>query len=334
MNAFPLPKRLHTDSGNIRRVGVELEFAGLELDQISRLIIELFGGHEEQKSRFERVIRGTRWGDFNTEIDIRLLKDRSYLKFLDKAGVSLDDDAMRQVEDLLARVASTLVPLEVGTPPIPMDEAHEIERLRESLQRHHALGTRASIRYAFGLQFNPEIPAEDINTVLAYLRAFLLLNDWLEQRSQVALTRRVAPFINHFHQDYVRSVLAPDYDPTLAELIDHYIDHNPTRNRPLDMLPLLRHLDEERVDARFAGKDIKIKSRPTFHYRMPNSLIDDPDWTLAFEWAGWVAVDDLAQNRQQIARLSESYLADRSSLAIGYDEAWARQVAAWLDASR
>jgi hypothetical protein len=335
MEGFPLPQRVRNDRGEIRTLGIELEFAGVEIEQICALIIELYGGQVVPKSRFEQKVAGTRWGDFAVEIDMTLLKERSYLKFLDFMGVELDDDSLRQTEDKLARIAATLVPHEVGAPPMPMTEAHQLEQLRARLQEANALGTRASIRYAFGLQFNPEIPALDAVTILDYLRAFFLLVDWLSQRTQVALARRISPFINDFPQSYIRRVLDPDYAPSLGELIDDYLADNPTRNRPLDMLPLFAHLDEARVKRGLDDAHMKIRARPTFHYRLPNCLIDDPSWTIAREWAGWVAVDDLAQDAEKIRRMSGDYLEERGHLVIGYDEDWAQRVAdEWLNASR
>lgn len=331
MNTFPLPRRLHNAAGRVRTLGIELEFAGLEIADIGRIIVELYGGRLEPVSRFEHKVVGTSLGSFTVEIDLALLKERSYLKLLDFMGVELAPDSLRQAEDALARLAAALIPHEIASPPLLMTEAHQMEQLRARLQASQALGTKAALYYAFGLQFNPEAPALQAGAILAYLRAFLLLADWLEQRAQIALARRLSPFINSFHQSYIRTVLDPDYAPDLAQLIDDYITANPTRNRPLDLLPLFAHLDPERVARSLNDAKIKIHPRPTFHYRLPNSLIDDPDWTLAQEWAGWVAADDLAQDPQKIRRMSIDYLERRSLLVVGYDEQWAARVAQeWL----
>lgn len=331
MQTFPLPQRLCNERGKIRTVGVELEFAGLTLERICALIVELYGGRIDPLSRFEQRVTGTKWGDFKAEIDLNLLKDRSYLKFLDFMGVNLEPATLQRTEEALARLAVTLVPHEIVGPPMPFTEAHQLETLRERLQREHALGTRASLRYAFSLQFNPETPSSDAATLLAYLRAFVLLDDWLQRRTQVALARRLTPFINDFPQTYVRRLLRPDYSPPTDVLIDDYIADNPTRNRPLDMLPLFAHLDLERVRWNLDETPVKIRPRPTFHYRLPNCLIDQPDWTLGREWAGWVAVDDLAQQPRLIAAMSEDYLSRRGQRLIGYDEDWARRVESeWL----
>src|SRR5690606_29497891 len=117
-------------------------------------------------------------------------------------------------------------------------------------------------------------------TLLAYLRAFFLLYDWLYEESEIPIARKVAPFIHDFPPEYVAHVLNPDYAPNLETLIDDYLRFNPTRNRPLDMLPLFAHLDRERVFAQPVEREL-VKARPTFHYRLPNSMVDDPKWSIA-----------------------------------------------------
>ena len=99
----------------------------------------------------------------------------------------------------------------------------------------------------FGLHINPETPRVDAATLLNYLRAFVLLYPCLEQRIKVDITRRLGPYINSFPDEYVRLILAEDYPATAERLIDDYVRFNPTRNRPLDMLPVLACLDRERT---------------------------------------------------------------------------------------
>jgi hypothetical protein len=53
-----------------------------------------------------------------------------------------------------------------------------------------------------------------------------------------------------------------------------------------------------------------VKPRPAFHYRLPNCLIDEPDWTLAREWNTWVTVEQLASDPERIRTMSREYLDD------------------------
>jgi hypothetical protein len=92
-------------------------------------------------------------------------------------------------------------------------------------------------------------------------------------RADINLTRRITSYIDPFPIEYVRKVIAPAYRPDLGTLIDDYLEHNPTRNRALDLLPLFLHLDEERVRA--ITDDPLIKPRPTFPLP-PAQLRDRP----------------------------------------------------------
>lgn len=328
---FLLPSRMHNQDGAIRRVGFEFEFAGLDLESVCRIVTACYGGEQHRESRFLRRIEGARWGDFLVEIDTAVLKDRGYERFLERLGVDLDKgDRRMRVEDLLERLAATVVPYEIASPPIPMDEMHGIEALRAKLQAQQALGTRAALVYAFGLHINPELPSLDVGTVVDYLRAFFVLSDWLNERNDVDPARRYfTPFINPFPEDYARLVVDPDYRPGLRQLIDDYLECNPTRNRPLDMLPLFRLLGEERL-AHHVDNLNQIKARPTFHYRLPNCLIDEPSWTVAQEWNGWAMVETLAEQPERLEAMARLYLEQRREPFAGYDEDWAAETSRWL----
>ena len=56
-----LPPLARTESGAIRRVGIELEFGGLSIDRISDLVAEYVGGKREIVSEYEHVVRWPSW---------------------------------------------------------------------------------------------------------------------------------------------------------------------------------------------------------------------------------------------------------------------------------
>lgn len=328
--SFPLPEKLDTVQGHARRLGVELEFAGLPLEDISRLVANLYGGKVHRKSRFVQTVSDTRWGDFQIEIDTALLKDRAYAPYLEAVGFNLQEQVQRdRVEDLLARIAATVVPHEIVTPPIPMREIHELETLREQLQQAKARGTRASVLYAFGLHLNPELPDLGSEVILAHLRAFLLLWDWLHVRGEIDWTRRLTPYVNEFPNPYRRLVVDPDYAPDSARLLADYLLHNPTRNRALDLLPVLRELHG---DAALQGvvDAALVKARPAFHYRLPNCRIDEPAWTLAQEWQGWVSVEWLAARPDHMRDMGIAWLQRTQPAIASIDRLWAEESERWL----
>lgn len=294
--------------GRLRRVGFELEFADLSLDQAAEAVQELFGGERIEEDRFHLRVEGTELGDFGLEVDARLLRDQRYLEELRRLGLPVDgDDLQEPIEKLVGWLAELVVPFEVTTPPIPLDALHRVEDLRAALADRRARGTGARLHYAMGLHVNPEAPALDADSVLRHLRAFLALYDWLLGSSDIDVARSLAPFIDPFPQEYARQVLDPDYAPSFEDLARHYVEHNPTRNRPLDLLPLFAHvLGREVLESFGVGPDELVKSRPTFHYRLPNCRIDEPDWRVATEWNHWVEVERLAARPEDLARLCDA----------------------------
>jgi hypothetical protein len=329
-NPFHLPPVLHTAGGRVRRAGFEFEYAGPDIKVSARLVGDVFGGEHIVRSTFEHVVR-TDLGDFSVEIDASLLKDKKYEKPLRAIGIDPEKTNTQWLENALLDTFSTLVPIEIGTPPIPIDQLDRLDDLRQRLHEANAKGTRASILYAFGFHINPELPSDDPAVIRDFLRAFLLLYPWMKGRAEVDMTRRISPYINAFPDEYARLILREDYPASRERLINDYVALNPTRNRPLDMLPVLSHLDRDRVMARVEDPHL-VKPRPAFHYRLPNCMLDEPDWRVAREWNTWVAVERLAYDPRRLAEMSRDYLlADRTSFKPFVDK-WPAVLESYIEA--
>lgn len=317
------PPRPTTADGRVRRVGVELEFAGLPIDEAVAAVRDLYGGSVVAHSRFEHVVEGTRFGDFRVEIDSKPLLAGRQHALLDSLGVE-DARAHDMLDNALQRLARVWIPCEIVAPPIPHTELPELENLRAELCAREALGTRASVLYGFGFQLNVEVPDTEAETLLATLQSFLLLYDWLAEVVDVDVTRRIGPFIHPFPEAYRALVANPLYEPDLDQLIDDYLAASPTRNRPLDMLPVFATVRHEKVAALARDFD-KVKARPAFHYRLPNSLVDDPAWSIAVEWNRWCEVERLAADpvrRRELGRVFQ----ERADGDLGR-RAWIAEVA-------
>ncbi len=298
-----LPPISSTASGKMRRVGIELEFSGLTLKSIARLINEQFGGTVIANSVYENTITGTSLGDFKVELDFHYLKEKGRYKqdpkdFLDR----LDEWS----ELILRMAAEQIVPFEIVSPPIPMDRLNELELLIPRLREAGAQGTDSSTLNAFGLHFNPELPSLDAETIVSYLKAFLCLYDWLVHRSKIDLTRTITGYISPFPADYIRQVIDLGYHPDQDRLIDDYLIANPTRNRALDMLPLFTYLDKTRTLSII--DDYRVRPRPTLHYRLPNCQIDKPGWNINADWRNWLMVERLACNTECLNIICEAYM--------------------------
>ena len=317
-----LPKKQKNPQGKPRRVGVELEMIGLELNDIAELVAAHLGLSIATDGRYRRVLGGDDAGDWIVELDFDLLKR---LGQQERDEAELLDELLDSAEEVLKLLAEIVVPLELVSPPLPMRRLGEIEELIVLLRDAGAKGTSDSIGYAFAMQFNPEVPSEDPGVITAYLQSFLCLYEWLLVRADVNMTRRVTSYIDPFPTDYVRKVIQPDYAPDLDTLIDDYLEYNPTRNRPLDFLPLFLHLDEERVRA--VAADPLIKPRPAFHYRLPNCEIHLPGWGLHVAWDDWLEVEALAANRKRLAGCCAAYAAFLDKPLKRWLGDWAKEVA-------
>ena len=324
-SALPLPPVTHTTQGKPRRIGIELEFSGLSLEEAAAILIDLIGGPSRQPGRYETQVMGDPAGPWQVELDFTWLKSLGRREHDEGLGGRVQELA----EDGLRAIAERIVPVEVVGPPMPMNRLAEVNRLIDALREAGAVGTSDNPVYAFGMQLNPELADTDVDSIRGYLQAYLCLEDWLRGRAQVDLTRRLTFFADPFPKPYARAVVDADYAPHRDRLIDDYLDANPTRNRALDLLPLFAYLDEPRVRARV--DDDRIKARPTLHYRLPNSEIDRPGWNLSQAWDDWLVVERLASDPQRLARLCETYalFLDRPLGRLTGD--WAEQTQQWLE---
>lgn len=323
---FFLPPRVRNARGEERKAGFEFEFSGLKTDETASLIVELWGGKIEKRNRFSARVLNTALGDFSVELDARMIKDEKYLRVLEMLGIDTSRSGdLGWWENLIENVANFAVPYEIGTPPIPFSRLAEVEKLRQAMRKRNALGTRAQAQYAFGMHINPEIPEDSAPLILDVLRSFLVHYPFLARELEIDMARRVAPFIRPFPEGYLRLVLDPSYRPGRRRFIHDYLEHNPTRNRPLDLLPILCLWDKDAV--RRAVPEGKIKARPAFHYRMPNCLFDDPAWRVAQDWNRWVSIENLACDPERLADQSEKLLVELSESPLLWSSRWADRFA-------
>jgi len=324
------PPQPNTADGAARRVGAEIEFAALDCASAADAVAARFGGAVTQVDPYRYLVETPTYGRFIVELDTQFVHPDEEAD-ADARADKETERLRRALEDglrtAIGEVTRMYLPVEVIAPPLTVGELPELDALLADLRARGARGTRDSVVYAFGLQLNIEMPALDANTVLAYLRAYLVCADWLRRDIGIDLTRRVLPFIQPFPRSYLRRVLESAYQPDLDTLIADYLADNATRNRDLDLLPLLAWLAPERV--RTAVADPRLKARPAVHYRLPDSRIDDPDWRIVHEWNRWAAtVEQLVAQPERLRGAAEAY---RTHLAATWLSDWAEGAARWLD---
>ncbi|GHA21043.1 amidoligase family protein [Oceanisphaera arctica] len=320
--AYRLPEHRHTVSGQERRLGVELELNGLSLPRLAELVAEQLEGSLRHCSEYEIEI-DTPLGTFRAELDFDYLKRLARVQLRQPPG-----ELELAATELLGTLAFQLVPLELVSPPLPLSRLDQLTPLFERLRANGAKGTRHALHYAFGLHLNPELPDTDNLTLLRYFKAYLCLHDWLEQREDIVAARKLSPYIRGFAKDYSRKVIDLDYWPDLRQFSEDYLAANPSRNRSLDLLPILAWHNEARVKE--VVQDDKVNKRPTLHYRLPNSDIDNPYWSLQHAWSGWLQVEMLANDERRLDQLCRHYAAHLDSLTPDFLDPWKSKVTPWL----
>lgn len=326
---FLAPPITTNPSGKERCVGVEFEFTGVEMEDTAAMLSRLYGGNIQQLSTFEFRVVDSIFGDFGLELDAQMIREKKYEKLLKSIGIDLSEfEGQDIVEDSLKDLASSVVPYEIITPPIPLSKMSELTKLVDELRNHKAKGTGSSFVYAFGLHLNPEIANKSTSALVNMLRAFVMMDPWIRKDAKVDVSRRITPFINKFEDDYLSHILNPDYQPNQTEFIKDYFRFGNGRNRPLDMQPLFMYLDRELTLKLI--EDTLTSSRPTFHYRLPNCSLDDESWTLADEWNRWVLVEKLAGFEDLLKTCCKTYLEMKDETMIRFEAKWVEFMSKWI----
>lgn len=297
------PPILLAANGTLRRVGVEIEFLGPSARVAAEALARDLGGTCEAEDPHAFRIISSRFGELMIETDLRHVHPDRHPEL----GLRLD----RRVAAWLGTAVSSFVPRELITAPLPLARLPEINMVIERLRTAGARGRGAVLWGSLGLHFNIDPPRLDAETVVAFLKAFLLLSDRLRRETTRGSLRRILVAPPDYPQAYKRRVLDPDYWPDLAVLTDDYLAANPTRRRALDLLPLLASFDEERVRSVLPHE--KIGSRPVFHYRLPQAHLSDPAWSIMPDWERWLNVERLAASPGQLAAMGQTALSRHPS---------------------
>tara|TARA_R110002033_G_scaffold107863_2_gene154260 strand:- start:14586 stop:15602 length:1017 start_codon:yes stop_codon:yes gene_type:complete len=316
-----LPELFFNNKDEPRHVGIEIEYSNLSLEKSAKLISEIFGGNLEKITKYELKLKDTKYGDFKFELDAQLLQKMQTDNLFDKLS-NIIGSVSHSIDDIVDKTSKRFVPFEIATPPIPIKDLKEADKLVESLRLNGALGTTHSLYYAFGVHFNIEPPSQNIEDVLRLFKSFLIIQKWIELQSEVDIARKVSPYINDFPKEYIKKIIDLDYKPTKEEFLQDYIKYNPTRNRILDMLPQLAFWDEKEVRKHLPKE--KINPRPTYHYRLPNSKVNLFRWNLSQEFQLWIIVEILANNEKVFNKMSKEFLIQLDSPLFNKNE-WIEQ---------
>jgi hypothetical protein len=300
---FPALPELPGRPGKRRQVGVEIEFGALAPDKAARLVALRVGGRPKAVSAAEWHVDGSDIGRVEIILDTALRP--SGTDPAAEAGVAL---------------ARQVVPVEIVTEPIAQRHLARIDRLCRALRLAGAEGSRSHVVHGFGLHLNVELADPDGGTDLPRItRAFALLEPWLRKRDPFDLSRRVLPFTRSFPEDFVDAAARLHPGATPDEVFDLIDTHIGSRNYGLDLLPAYGWLAPDRF-ARHSGARASVSARPAYHYRMPESRIDEPQWSLSYEWRRWWLVEQVAARADLLDRLSAAWTGSRAQAVFGNRE--------------
>lgn len=289
----PLPEK-QTAGGDDRRVGVEIEFIGLSAEAAATLVADTLGGAIREQDPHRFSIPDTAIGEIAVELDTALAH-----------GAKTEAEATLRAA--AGNIVGVVTPVEIIAPPLKIDDLYVLDTLVDALRAAGAQGTEAAPLYGFGVHFNVEATALTLAPIKSILKTFALLEDWIRKARRPDPSRRALPFVNPFPRSYVDTLAAADGPASIPALIDDYLGFNATRNRALDMLPVFAEIDEARVAQVVDG----VSARPAFHYRLPDSRVGDPRWSLADEWKPWVRIEQVAARSALLETLAEQWRAYR-----------------------
>ena len=301
-----LPVR-DTAAGRPRRVGVEIELAGLGEEVVADFAMDCLGGTVAETGPHEFEVRQSALGTVKVFLDTA---------FRDPKG--------SEIVGTVLEIGRSVVPVEIATAPIEPAHLPRLAELAERLREAGARGTGGGPLLGLGLHLNVEVAAETAAAIAPVVRAFALLEDWLRRARPIDLSRRMLPFVDPYPRALVDRLAGAD-DWTLDALTGAYLAESPSRNRGLDLLPLLGHLAPGRVEAAL-GDGTAVKARPAYHYRLPDCRIDEADWSLADEWNRWCFVERVAGDASALDALARAWVAHRSALTTVRTD-WHRTVA-------
>lgn len=287
--------RYGDEDPDARKVGVEIEFAGLTEEAAAALIIDTLGGELRSERSFHATVSGSALGDLAIDLDTRFAKDP--VGPMVEAGLD---------------ISRGVIPVEIVTEPLSQADLPRLEELRRNLKAAGALGSRSGLLRGFGVHLNVQVADHGERDATPVTRAFALIEDWLREADPMDNSRRIMPFVDPYDTEFVDR-LAGGRGMSRDDLFGLYLSQSVTRNRGLDLLPLIAAVAPDHL-SRIAASEGAVSGRPAWHYRLPDCRIDEDDWSLAYEWNRWVLVERIAADAELLDRLAALWLERREDL--------------------
>ena len=283
-----------TRDGDERRVGVEVEFGHLAEHRAAEILARRMGGAARASGTREQTVAVPDLGEFRVYLDTRYR--HTVASLLGDTGIDL---------------ARLVVPVELVTPPLSPARLPDLDRVLQDFAEAGAQGTTDGLLLGFGVHLNVAVRGLDVADLWPVMQAFAFLEDWIRRSDPIDVARRTLPFVAHWPRT-LTDRLAGDPPKDADALVALCLERMPSRNHSLDLMPVLAMLDEGRV-RRTAREPLAISARPAWHYRLPDCRLDDPSWSVAWEWNKWVLVEEIAARDDLLDTLAARWRRHRSS---------------------
>lgn len=299
------PLRSDTSSGTARKVGLEIEFAGLSPEAATECVVRRLGGRDVRNAPGDWTIRNSAIGR------ISLYLDTAFRPETDSAVARMGIDMARSV-----------VPMEIVTEPLPCTALPRIEALLNDLAAEGGHGGSESLFVGCGLHLNVDLADREEGSDLPRIAlAYALLERWMRRRSPPEASRRLLPFVDPYPVDLVTEMARVGPGLERDGLFGLLSRHRVGRNHGLDLLPAWAAVAPESYQAD-GPEDEAVSARPTYHYRLPDCRIGDADWSLAYEWNRWRLIEIVAGRDDLLEPLCGHWLALRSAPLFPERSAW------------
>jgi hypothetical protein len=280
-----LPVPLNRE-GVPRKLGVEIEFGGLSEEEAATVLARALGAGCSRAGPVWTV-------ESNALGRCDIYLDTKFKQTIEDAGGEAGLEAARLV-----------VPVELVTAPFDPEHLPMLNAAIEALRAAGALGSRKRLTNGFGVHLNIEVARLGAEHVGPVFCAYALLEPLLRERIGLDLSRRALPFVEPYPDTLVEAVTA-EAPGSMAALAELYLAHTTSRNHGLDLLPLLAEAAPDIV-RKAVPSDTKISARPAYHFRLPESRIDEEGWNLDAAWRLWVYLEEVAADTALLDALRQA----------------------------
>lgn len=289
-----------------RKIGIEIEYYGLDITASTKLLKDLFDGNIVHTNTSQAQVKDSDIGDIKIELDASLAHKMSDYASQNKENAIIQ--SLDKIGNELLRLSA--VPVEIVFPPVDVETVKKLDTMISLLQKKGAQGTQDNALFAFGVHLNIETHETNVEYYRDILLSFFLLQIWLAKKTRQDYSRIISGYNKIYSHEFGVGLMDKNFK-TLPDLISFYISQVPDRNYALDMYPLWVHLHQDMFDNK---KQKLVKARPTFHYRLPDCKLGQEGWSFSQEYNLWLQVESLAKDKKRLQEIADSYRKNIKSL--------------------